>query len=119
MDHRDLFGQKQFSMNGFTQFAQPLGVGPAMYGPPPYGIWPVSFAPETEDEAYERRRQMGQTQAPAAPVRQADLFGVILGLGAAGAGLYMGLQKGPLTVKRLLAPGAAALAGVALLVKSV
>lgn len=107
---------RPLSMNGFTRFAQPLSVQPAMYGPPPYGIWPVSFAPETEAQV----RELGQASAPAAPpAHQADLFGVVLGLGAAGAGIFMGLQRGPQTVKRYLAPGAAALAGLALLVKSI
>lgn len=110
MDHRDLF--QPSALNGFTRFAQPLSVQPAMYGPPPYGIWPVSFAAEPE----QRMPVLGQAAAPA---KQADLFGVLLGLGAAGAGVFMGLQPGPNTVKRYLAPGAATLAGIALLVKSV
>jgi hypothetical protein len=105
---------RPLSMNGFTQFAQPLSVQPVMYGPPPYGIWPVSFAPDTE----AKTRELGQASTPPAG-KQADLFGVLLGLSAAGAGIFMGLQPGPQTVKRYLAPGAAALAGIALLVKSV
>jgi len=112
MDHRNLFEPP--ALNGFTRFAQPLSVQPAMYGPPPFGIWPVSFAAEPK----QRMPLLGQAAAPA-PSKQADLFGVLLGLGAAGAGIFMGLQPGPQTVKRYLAPGAAALAGVALLVKSV
>lgn len=113
MDHRNLFGPP--SMNGFMQFARPLSVQPAMYGPPPFGIWPVSFAAEPE----QRVPELGQTPVPVVAAKQSDLFGVLLGLGAAGAGIFMGLQPGPQTVKRYLAPGAAALAGVALLVKSV
>jgi hypothetical protein len=115
MDHRSSF--RPLTMNGFTQFAAPLSVAPVMYGPPPYGVRPVSFA---EPEALER--ELGQTMIPAeaaAWMRRADLFGVLLGLGAMGAGVYMGLQPGPQTVKHYLAPGAAALAGIALLVKSV
>lgn len=120
MSNLDFFGQKMFTMDGLTQLAPPLAVQPAVKGPPPYGIWPVSFTPEAVAEAENAR--IGQAQVPVVPVpvvSQADLFGVLLGLGAIATGLYVGLQPGKMSAQKYLAPGAAALAGVGLLVKSV
>jgi hypothetical protein len=124
MANLDFFGQKMFTMNGFTQLAPPIAGGPMVKGPPPYGIWPVSFTPEAAAEAIEAgARGIGQA-APTVPaavpvaVDKADLFGIILGLGAVGAGIYTAVQPGPHTVKRYLAPAAAAVAGFGLLVKS-
>lgn len=119
MSNFDFFGRTVFSMNGFTQLAPPLSVGPAFKGPPPYGIWPVSFTPEAVAEQQARELgQAGPTIVTVPDSKQADLFGVMLGLASAGAGIYMGMQPGPQTVKRYLAPGAAAVAGLALLAKS-
>lgn len=121
MSNLDFFGRKMWSMDGFTQIAPAIPPGPMVKGPPPYGIWPVSFTPEAVLEA--ERAQMGQATVPAVPVvpveKQADLFSVLLGLGAIGAGVYAGMQPGKPTVQKYLAPGAAALAGLGLLVKSV
>lgn len=127
MANLDFFGQKMFTMNGFMQIAPPIAGGPMVEGPPPYGIWPVSFTPEAVAEARAaleaEARGMGQA-APVVPaavpvaVDKADLFGIILGLGAVGAGIYTAVQPGPQTVKRYLAPAAAAVAGFGLLVKS-
>src|SRR5262245_22288459 len=39
----DLFGEKSW-MGGFVQFANPIPPGPRVFGPPPYGIWTVSYA---------------------------------------------------------------------------
>lgn len=120
MSNLDFFGQKMFGMNGFTQIAPPLAVQPAVKGPPPFGIWPVSFTPEAVAEAEQAR--IGQATVPVAAVpvvSQADLFGVVLGLGAMGAGIIMGLRPGKPSIEKYIAPGAAALAGLGLLVKSV
>lgn len=38
----DLFQQKSW-MGGFVQYADRIPPGPRVVGPPPYGIWPVSF----------------------------------------------------------------------------
>lgn len=123
MGNLDYFGQKMFSLNGFTQLAPAITGGPVVKGPPPYGIWPVSFTPEAAAEARAALEANGMGQAaPVAPavvpIDKADLFGVVLGLGALGAGVYSLMQPGPQTVKRYVAPGAAALAGLGLLVKS-
>jgi hypothetical protein len=125
MANLDFFGQKMFTMNGFTQIAPPISGGPMVRGPIPYGIWPVSFTPEALAEARAaaeaRARGIGQAVVPAAvpvAVDKADLFGIILGLGALGAGVYSAVQPGPHTAKRYLAPAAAAVAGFGLLVKS-
>lgn len=105
------------SMGGFTQIAAPLGVMPAMFGPPPYGIWPVSFTPEAVEEA--RRRNLTYIGQAATPTpRPRDFFGTVVGLGALVGGIYAALQPGPKTVKRYVAPAAAALAGITLFVKS-
>lgn len=104
-------------MSGYTQVAPPLSVMPAMFGPPPYGIWPVSFTPDAVEEARKKNlTYIGQAAAPAP--RQSDLFGTVVGLGALVGGIYAALQPGPKTVKRYVAPAAAALAGITLFVKS-